>query len=75
MHLNTFNAQFLKHLNKGFFICIHDHTFWVQHQYVHRKPLGSKPHWVIIRHHRPGNCHQLYTPKKMVKLIHIQSFS
>jgi len=51
-HLDAFNSQAFEHLLNGVFIGVDDDPFWIQHQHVHRQPLGGHPQRVIIRHKR-----------------------
>ena len=37
------DAQLLEHLDDGLLVRLNQHTFGVQHQDVHRKPLGRHP--------------------------------
>ena len=42
-HLDALDAQGLKHLDDGHLVAIDDDAFGVEHEHVHRQPLGRHP--------------------------------
>ena len=42
-HLDAFYAESFKHSNDRDFVAVDDHAFWIQHEYIHRQPLGRHP--------------------------------
>ena len=42
-------TQAFKHLMNGGFVCVDDDAFGIQHQHVHRQPLGRHPQWMVCK--------------------------
>ena len=61
VHLDTLDAEFLKHLVDGLFLCLHDDPLGIKHEHVHGEPLGRHPQGVAVRDYRLGCLHYLNT--------------